>query len=94
MTVTLILEKNLSIVGWVAILSKSLKDYLSMQCIKRSSTARISEKRSKRKIKPIPKIVFKYGEQHRKVKWFLEARRFLLDSLKRLKKQAKRNRQK
>jgi len=49
-----------------------------------------SEKRGNRKDKPIPRIVFRYGEQYRKVKWFLETRKFLLDSLKRLKKEVKR----
>jgi hypothetical protein len=57
---------------------------------KRHLTARCSKKREKRKNKPIPRIVFKYGEQYRKVKWFLETRRFILNSLKRLKKEVKR----
>jgi len=40
-------DENLSVVGWVAILSKSLKlkDYLGMQCIKMSSTLKGSSKR-------------------------------------------------
>ena len=67
----------------------NLQRYVRMQCIKRSSTARCSKKRGNRKDKPIPRIVFRYGEQYRKVKWFLETRRFLLDSLKRLKKEVK-----
>jgi len=81
-------ETNVKIMNWVALLSgnSDLQRYVRMQCIKQSSTARISEKTSKRKVKPIPRIVFRYGEQYRKVKWFLEIRTFLLDSLKRLKK--------
>jgi len=74
--------------NWVALLSGNpdLQRYVRMQCIKRSSTARISEKRSKHKVKPAPKILFRYGEQYRKVKWFLKTRKFILDSLKRMKK--------
>ena len=54
-------DENLSIVGWIAILSKSLKlkDYLSMQCIKMSSTLRVAPKGEK----PSPRIVFRYGNQ-------------------------------
>lgn len=85
-------KTNVKIMNWVALMSgnPSLQSYVRMQCIKESSTARCSKKREKRKNKPIPKIVFRYGEQHRQVKKFLETRKFILDSLKRLEKKEKR----
>ena len=55
-----------------------------MQCIKGTSTARISGKKGKR-VKPVPKVVFRFGRQDRQIKKFLETRKFVLDSLKRLK---------
>jgi hypothetical protein len=68
-------DENLSIVGWVAILSKSLKlkDYLGMQCIKMSSTLRVAPKNEK----PSPRIVFRYGSQDHAVKDFLMYRRLI-----------------
>jgi hypothetical protein len=86
-------ETNVKVMNWVALLSgnSDLQRYVRMQCIKRSSTNRISEKRSNYKVKPIPKVVFRYGKQYRKIQWFLETRKFLLDSLKRLKKNNEQN---
>ena len=68
-------DENLSIVGWVAILSKSLKlkDYLAMQCIKMSSTLRVSAKGKK----PCPRIVFRDGSQDHAIKDFLEYRQLI-----------------
>jgi hypothetical protein len=68
-------DENLSVIGWVAILSKSLKlkDYLCMQCIKLSSTLRVAPKGDK----PSPRIVFRYGCQDHAVKDFLEYRRLI-----------------
>jgi len=65
-------DENMSIVGWVSIISKSLKlkDYLGMQCIKMSSTLRVAPKGDK----PSPRIVFKYGSQDHAIKDFLEFR--------------------
>lgn len=57
-----------------------------MQCIKRTSTVRISPKKGKRD-KPMLRIVIRFGKQDRQVKKVLETRRFILDSLKRLKKE-------
>jgi len=84
-------KTNVTIMNWVALLSghADLKRYVNMQCIKQTSTGRFSVKKEKRKEKPIPRIVFRYGEQDRQVKKFLETRRFVLDSLKRLKKEAR-----
>ena len=68
-------DENLSIIGWVAILSKSLKlkDYLAMQCIKMSSTLRVAPKGDK----PSPRIVYRFGSQDHAVKDFLEFRQLI-----------------
>jgi hypothetical protein len=85
-------KTNVKIMNWVGLLSgnPNLQRYVRMQCIKGSSTARCSKKRGNRKDKPIPRIVFRYGEQYRQIAKFLETRRLILDSLKRMKKEAKR----
>lgn len=79
-------ETNVKIMNWVALLSGNpdLQRYVRMQCIKQSSTARISKKRSRNKVKPVPKVVFRYGAQYRKIQWFLETRKFILNSLKQM----------
>jgi hypothetical protein len=68
-------DENLSILGWVAIISKSLKlkDYLCMQCIKMSSTLRVAPKGDK----PSPRIVYRYGSQDHAIKHFLEYRQII-----------------
>ena len=68
-------DENLSVMAWVAILSKSvhLLRYLAMQCIKMSSTLRISPKGGK----PSPRPVFRYGNQDNAVKDYLEYRRLI-----------------
>ena len=68
-------DENLSVVGWVAILSKSLKlkDYLGMQCIKMSSTLRVAPKNEK----PSPRIAYRYGSQDHAIKDFLEYRKLI-----------------
>jgi hypothetical protein len=68
-------DENLSIVAWVAILSKSLKlkDYLGMQCIKMSSTLRVAPKGKK----PSPRIVYRFDSQDHAVKDFLEFRQLI-----------------
>jgi hypothetical protein len=71
---------NVHIMNWVALESESvnLQKYVRMQCIKETSTVRISAKGKK----PIPKIVFRYGLQDKQVKKFLETRRLLLSFLR------------
>lgn len=68
-------EENLSVIAWVGILSKSvhLLRYLAMQCIKMSSTLRVSGKDEK----PSPRIVFRYGSQDHAVKDFLRYRKLI-----------------
>jgi hypothetical protein len=82
---------NVKIMNWVALESgnSDLQRYVRMQCIKETSTVRISRKKGKRD-KPIPRIVFRFGKQDRQIEKFLETRRFVLDSLNRFKKQNKR----
>ncbi len=68
-------EENLSVIAWVAILSKSvpLLRYLAMQCIKMSSTLRVAPKGDK----PSPRIVYRYGSQDHAIKDFLEYRELI-----------------
>lgn len=68
-------DENLSIVGWVAILSKNIKvkDYALMQCIKMSSTLRVIPKDEK----PSPRPVYRYKSQDHAIKDFLQYRRLI-----------------
>jgi hypothetical protein len=65
-------ETNVKIMNWVALLSgnPSLQRYVRMQCIKGTSTARISVKKGKRE-KPIPRIVFRYVSNTARLSGFL-----------------------
>jgi hypothetical protein len=62
--------KNLSVVAWVAILSKSVPmlRYLAMQCIKGASTLRISPIPNKGK--PSPRLVDRFGCQDHAIQDF------------------------
>ena len=66
---------NLRVVAWIALLSHSpeLQRYCLMQCIKKSSTLRVSRKREK----PSPRIVFRSGKQEKQVKEFMKTRRII-----------------
>jgi len=59
--------------GWAR--APKLKDYLAMQCIKRSSTLRISSKENKQS----PRIVFRYGNQDSAIKTSLIMENFSRD---------------
>ena len=63
-------DLNVRIMNWVALESKNigLQNYARMQCIKRTSTVRISGKVNK----PIPKIVFRYGKLTGRSRSFLK----------------------
>ena len=69
--------KNLSIMAWVAILSKSVPmlRYLAMQCIKGASTLRVSPNPDKDK--PSPRLVYRFGCQDHAVKDFLRYRQLI-----------------
>jgi hypothetical protein len=71
---------NVRIMNWVALESgnENLQRYVRMQCIKETSTVRISRKGKK----PVPKVVFCYGLQDKQVRNFLETRKLLLNFLR------------
>ena len=75
---------NVKAMNWAGLESGNvdLQRYVRMQCIKQTSTVRISVKKDKR-MKPIPKIVFRYGRQDRQTQKFRVTRKFVLDFLKR-----------
>jgi hypothetical protein len=88
-------ETNVKITNWVALESGNadLQRYARMQCIKKTSTARVSWKKGKTRQAYSPNI-FRFGRQNRQVKKFLETRKFILDSLKQLKKAKKQTQKK
>jgi hypothetical protein len=63
-------KRNLHIVAWVALESGNpkLQKYHLMQCIKESSTLRVSAKKEK----PSPRVGFRYGKQDRQIRKFLQ----------------------
>jgi hypothetical protein len=66
-------SENIRIVAWVSLLfrSEKMKTFFIMQCIKESSTLRVSTKGEK----PSPRIVFRFGKQDKQIKEFLLSRR-------------------
>jgi len=72
--------KNVHIINWIALESGSvdLQKWVTMQCIKESSTLRFSPKIDK----PSPKIVYRYGSQNNQIKELLETRRIILNIVK------------
>jgi len=73
--------ENMSIVAWAALTthSRPLERWLVMQCIKKSSTLRVSKKGKK----PSPRIVFSYGTRDRQVFSFQKHRRLIKNIIKR-----------
>jgi hypothetical protein len=71
---------NLRVVAWIALLSRSpgLQRFCLMQCIKKSSTLRVSRKREK----PSPRIVYRLGKQEKQVKDYMKARRLIMKIVK------------
>jgi hypothetical protein len=65
-------ERNIHSMAWVALESGNWKiqKYLTMQCIKESSTLRLSSKTDK----PVPRIVYRQGKQEREIKNYLFCR--------------------
>jgi hypothetical protein len=72
--------ENLKVVAWVALQSQNrgLIKWLTMQCIKQSSTVRVSKKKEKQ----FPRIVFRRGEQDNQISSFLGYRKFIKYLLK------------
>ena len=68
-------SENMSIVAWVSLLAhnEKLRNWLTMQCIKKESTLRISPKGKK----PSPRIVFRHGEEGNEIKSYLEYRKLI-----------------
>lgn len=75
-------SRNMHVVAWVSLLSKSehLHRWLEMQCIKESSTLRISPKGGK----PSPRVVFRYGQQDGQINGFLQFRRMIKNIIRNL----------
>lgn len=63
------------VVAWVALISgnEKLRRYQLMQCIKESSTRRVSRKREKSS----PRVVFRFGKQDREIRRFLARRKLI-----------------
>jgi hypothetical protein len=74
--------RNLKIVAWVSLLSqnKGLLEWFRMQCIKGSSTLRVSSKRAK----PSPRIVFRLGKEDQEIKNYVKNRRLIKQIIKKL----------
>lgn len=80
-------SENRSIIAWLCMYLKdeNLTKWFLMQCIKQTTTLRIGFKGKK---KP-PKIVYRYGNQDKMIKEFLDNRQFILDFLNEENKNAK-----
>lgn len=74
--------ENLRVVAWIALLSHNLElqRYCLMQCIKTSSTLRVSTKGEK----PSPRIVFRLGKQDQQLKDFVRNRHLVKEIIKKL----------
>lgn len=68
-------SENMRIVAWASLLShnRGLVKYLQMQCIKESSTLRVSPKGEK----PSPRIVYRYGKQDGEIRNFINYRKVI-----------------
>ena len=77
-------KKNLGIVAWVCLMAKhrKLTEWLVMQCIKQSSTLRVSSKGQKGS----PRVVYRYGKQNVQILTYLDFRKKIKRIEKRLAK--------
>jgi len=75
-------SENLKVVAWVALLSRKfeLQRWLLMQCIKQSSTLRVSSKMNK----PSPRIVYREGAEDNQIDGFLRYRRKIKDIMRKM----------
>jgi hypothetical protein len=75
-------SENMHIVAWTSLLSRNamLEKWFLMQCIKESSTLRVSPKREK----PSPRIVYSHGKLDQQIKGFLSHRKSIKSILKRM----------
>jgi hypothetical protein len=72
-------KKNTHIMAWVCVESKNdgLQKWFLMQCIKESSTLRVSSKREKAS----PKVIYRYGTQDSNIKCYMRVRIFVKNLL-------------
>ena len=75
-------SENMKIVAWVALLSHKmgLQRWHLMQCIKESSTLRVSPKMTK----PSPRIVYREGEEDNQIADFLRYRRKIKNIMRKM----------
>jgi hypothetical protein len=75
-------SENMRSVAWVSLESHigGLTRYLQMQCIKQSSTLRVSGKQEKRP----PRVVYREGKQDKQIMNYLNRRRVIRELDKRL----------
>jgi hypothetical protein len=80
-------SENMRVVAWVSLLSRNeaLSKYFLMQCIKESSTLRVSKKQEKIS----PRIVFRHGRQDKLIKGFLAFRGIIKGIERKLSKKLK-----
>ena len=72
--------ENTRIMAWVSMEShnEKLKDYVLMQILKGSSTLRLSNKGKK----PLPKPIFRHGNQDKQIAEFFDTKKFAEDFLR------------
>jgi len=75
-------SENMSIVAWVTLLTgfEKLSKWLIMQCIKQSSTLRISSKIEK----PSPRIVYRQGKEKGQICNFIYYRKLIKNIIRKL----------
>jgi hypothetical protein len=75
----------MSIVAWVSLLSynEKLRNWLTMQCIKKESTLRISPKGNK----PSPRIISRWGKEGNEIRNYLENKRLIKKIIRKLHKE-------
>jgi hypothetical protein len=75
-------SENLRVVAWVSLQSQNggLVKWLIMQCIKQSSTLRVSRKNKKHS----PRIVVRHGKQDGEIQEFLEYRKLIKRIIRKL----------
>jgi hypothetical protein len=75
-------SENMRIVAWVALQShnKGLQKWFIMQCIKQSSTLRVSNKLGK----PSPRVVFRFGRQDLQINNFIRNRHLIKTIIRKL----------
>lgn len=72
-------RENVGIMAWVCLQSKhkKLTGWFIMQCIKGASKGGSTLRVSPKGDKPMPRVVYRYGEQDGQIREFLNLRRFV-----------------